>query len=156
GIPLVVQLGKWRRQITIDITHACGNNPIADGTVRLPRNQGEGNIPLTAVTTGASDALECVLRKMGIDAAEFQLPTTTTGRIKIYQETGASFTTGTTPSADSLWGGTGTKGGAGKNGQPGLASYDVVLLPCPGDSPGGNPSTAGVAPTRSATDAPGY
>jgi hypothetical protein len=158
GIPLVVQLGKWRRQITIDVTNTCGNNPIADGTVRLPKNRGEGNIPLTAVTTGSSDALECVLKKMGVDAAEFQLPTTSTGRIKIYKETGASFTSGTTPDASNLWGGTGANGGTGTNGQPGLSSYDMVLLPCPGDSPSGgtNPSTAGQPPTRAATDAPGY
>jgi len=58
GIPLVIQLGKWRHQVTIDVPNQCGDNPIADGLVRLPRNQGEGNIPLTAVTTGASDALE--------------------------------------------------------------------------------------------------
>jgi len=158
GIPLVVQLGKWRRQITIDATNGCGDNPIPDGTVRLPKNQSEGNIPLTAVTTGSSDALECVLRKMGVDASEFQLPTTSTGRIKIYKETGASFTTGTTPDASNLWGGTGVDGGTGTNGQPGLSSYDMVLLPCPGDSPSGgtNPSTAGQPPSRAATDAPGY
>ena len=158
GIPLVVQLGKWRRQITIDVPTSCGDNHIADGTVRLPKNQGEGNIPLTAVTTGSSDALECVLKKMGIDTAEFQLPTTVSGRIKIYKETGASFTSGTTPGADTLWGGTGTNGGTGKNGQPGLSSYDMVLLPCPGDSPSGanNPSTPGAAPSRADTDAAGY
>jgi hypothetical protein len=158
GIPLVVQLGKWRRQITIDVTNTCGDNPIADGTVRLPRNRGEGNIPLTAVTTGSSDALECVLKKMGVDAAEFQLPTTATGRIKIYKETGASFTSGSTPDASDLWGGTGANGGTGNNGQPGLSSYDMVLLPCPGDLPSGgtNPSTAGQPPTRAAMDATGY
>ncbi|HEX7597323.1 MAG TPA: hypothetical protein VF518_03855 [Polyangia bacterium] len=158
GIPLVVQLGKWRRQITIDVTNTCGDNPITNGLVRLPKNQGEGNIPLTAVTTGSSDALECVLKKMGVDTSEFQLPTAATGRIKIYKETGASYTSGTTPNASDLWGGTGTKGGTGANGQPGLSSYDMVLLPCPGDIPSGssNPSTAGQPPSRASTDAAGY
>ncbi len=151
GIPLVVQLGKWRRQITIDVTNTCGNNPIADGTVRLPRNQGEGNIPLTAVTTGQVDALECVLRKMGVDAAEFQLPAATTGRIKIYKENGANADTGTPPAATTLWGGTGTE----------LSKYDLVLLPCPGDRPASdlnipNMSQAGAAPSLAATDAAGY
>ncbi len=157
GIPLVVQLGKWRRQITVDITHSCGDNPIPDGTVRLPRNHSEGNIPLTAVTTGSVDALECVIRKMGVDASEFTAPTGT-GRIRIYRETGATLASGTTPDASSLWGGTGPNGGSGTNGQPGLSSYDMVLLPCPGDSPSGgnNPSTAGAAPSRAQTDAPGY
>ena len=159
GIPLVVQLGKWRRQITIDVPNSCGDNPIPDGKVRLPRNRGEGNIPLTAVTTGSSDALECVLKKMGVDAAEFTVPTGT-GRIRIYKETGASLASsaGTTPDASNLWGGTGPKGGTGTNGQPGLSSYDMVLLPCPGDSPSGanNPSTPGAAPSRAVTDAAGY
>ncbi len=157
NIPLVVQLGKWRRQITISISNSCADNPLPDGTVRLPRNQSEGNIPLTAVTTGASDALECVLRKMGVDASEFTAPTDS-GRIRIYKETGASLATGTTPDAATLWGGTGPNGGTGTDGQPGLASYDVVLLPCPGDVPSGmaNPSTPGQPPSRATTDAPGY
>ena len=156
-IPLVVQLGKWRRQISIKISNTCGDNPLADGTVRLPRNQSEGNIPLTAVTTGSADALECVLRKMGIDAAEFTAPTGT-GRIRIYRENGASLAAGTTPEASTLWGGTGPNGGTGTNGQPGLSSYDMVLLPCTGDiaSSVANPSKPGEPPSRAATDAPGY
>jgi hypothetical protein len=157
NIPLVVQLGKWRRQITVNISNSCADNPLEDGTVRLPRNQGEGNIPLTAVTTGSVDALECVLRKMGVDASEFTLPTGT-GRIRIYTETGAKLASGTTPDAVTLWGGTGPKGGSGTSGQPGLSSYDMVLLPCPGDAPSGaaNPSTPGEPPSRTKTDAPGF
>ena len=149
GIPLVVQLGKWRRQITIDVPNACADNPIPDGTVRLPRNKTEGNIPLTAVTTGSADALECVLRKMGIDASEFTLPTGN-GRIRIYRENGANLSSNDAPSATTLWDGTGAKGGTGTSGQPGLASYDVVLLPCPGDppTPVTNPSPDGAAPSR--------
>jgi hypothetical protein len=145
SIPLVVQLGKWRRQITVTIDKQCADNPLPDGTVRLPRNQSEGNIPLTAVTTGQVDALECVLRKMGVDASEFTLPTGN-GRIRIYKENGASLAAGTTPDATTLWGGTGAKGGTGTNGQPGLSSYDMVLLPCAGDAP----RSAGAAPSRAA------
>jgi hypothetical protein len=145
NIPLVVQLGKWRMQITVNINKPCTDNPLPDGAVRLPRNRSEGNIPLTAVTTGQVDALECVLRKMGVDASEFTLPTGS-GRIRIYRENGASLFSGTTPDATTLWGGTGVNGGSGTNGQPGLGSYDVVLLPCPGDRPSG----AGAPPTRAA------
>jgi hypothetical protein len=136
NIPLVVQLGKWRRQITVTIDKQCADNSLPDGTVRLPRNQSEGNIPLTAVTTGKVDALECVLRKMGVDASEFTLPTGK-GRIRIYRMNGASLAAGTTPDAKTLWGGTGSKGGTGTDGQPGLSSYDMVLLPCDGDAPRG-------------------
>jgi hypothetical protein len=143
NIPLVVQLGKWRRQITVTIDKPCTDNSLPDGTVRLPRNQSEGNIPLTAVTTGQVDALECVLRKMGVDASEFTLPTGN-GRIRIYKENGASLASGTTPDAKTLWGGTGAKGGTGTDDQPGLSSYDMVLLPCAGDLP----RSAGAAPSR--------
>jgi hypothetical protein len=164
GIPLVVQLGKWRREITVDITNSCGDNPIPDGTVRLPASQAEGNIPLTAVATGWADALECVLSEMGVASSEFTAPTGT-GRIRIYQQQGLSGLNGaglangqTAPSAATLWGGTGPNGGSGTNGQPGLSSYDMVLLPCAGDTPakGTNPSTPGDPPTLEATDAAGY
>src|SRR6185503_4784509 len=59
GIPLIVQLGKWRRQLTINVT-ACTNNALPAGTVRLPRNKTEGDIPLTAISTGRVDTLECL------------------------------------------------------------------------------------------------
>jgi hypothetical protein len=144
-IPLVVELGKWRRQITINVPNACADNPIPDGTVRLPKNKTEGNIPLTAVTTGWVDALECVLLKMGVDASEFTLPTGN-GRIRIYkQPSGASFTSGTTPDAATLWDGIGVNGGPGKEGQPGLSSYDMVLLPCDGDRPSADGEPTGHA-----------
>src|SRR5262249_41970975 len=82
NIPLIVQLGRWRRQITISVTR-CTNNALTAGTVRLPRTKAEGDIPLTAISTGDVDTLECLIRKMGVDDSEFTNPNGT-GRMRIY------------------------------------------------------------------------
>jgi hypothetical protein len=109
-IPVVIQLGRWRKQITV-VTTACANTsiPIVDaaspttfvgGAARpapdavsaaLPRNKADGDIPLTAISTGNVDGLECVFRKIGIDDAEFTNPSGN-GRIRFYQDNGAVIT----------------------------------------------------------------
>ncbi len=132
GIPLVVQLGRWRRQITVDVL-PCQDNALPDGTVRLPRNRLEGDIPHIAIATGDVDALECVLVKSGIDATEFTDPTVaspgTSGRIhayKAYYRTGRNYNHGAiidanTPSENQLFDTAGE-----------LEKYDMVMLPCGG------------------------
>ena len=121
GIPIVVQLGSWRRQTTIDVL-PCVDTVLPVGTVRLPRNQSEGDIPLTAVSTGNHDTIECLLRKIGIDDAEFTHPSGT-GRIHLYRGTGAVIDAAT-PDESAL---KGTVNGGGSWGR-----YRQVLLPCEG------------------------
>jgi hypothetical protein len=118
-IPLVVQLGRWRRQIIIPSITACTTNALPPSLTRMPRNQSEGDIPLIAVATGQADQTECVLMKMGIDQAEFTQPTGS-GRVQFYKANGSDLGPGTPP-AETLWGS-----------PPTLAAYDMVVLPCVG------------------------
>jgi hypothetical protein len=118
-IPLVIQLGRWRRQVTIPSVAACTDTPLPTSLTRLPRNQAEGDIPLTAIATGSADALECVLMKMGVDQSEFTLPSGT-GRVQVYRSNGVDVGPGTPP-AESLWGD-----------PTALARYDQVLFSCEG------------------------
>ncbi len=71
NIPLVIQSGKWRRQIVIPSVNQCTNTIIASSSTRFPRNKFEGDIPQIAVVTGNGDAAECIFRKIGIDDTEF-------------------------------------------------------------------------------------
>jgi hypothetical protein len=123
GIPLVVQLGKWRYETTIDVM-PCVDNVLPPGKARLARTQAEGHIPLTAVSTGNVDALECVLRKMGVADSEFSNPTGS-GRIHFYRNNGARYDA-TTPAQEMLVGGS-TDGGTGA-----WDRYDQILFPCEG------------------------
>jgi hypothetical protein len=64
SVPLVLQVGKWRRAITVNTSmNSCGNTQEADKTLSLPGTlAGAGpndNMPDIAVSTGSADTLEC-------------------------------------------------------------------------------------------------
>lgn len=84
NVPLVMEVGKWRREVTIPNVSSCQENVIEDHEItRLPRNQGEGHLPKIAMVTGHSDAVECLLRKIGISDDEFTTDAGS-GRVNMY------------------------------------------------------------------------
>jgi hypothetical protein len=145
GVMLVVQLGRWRRLFSVNITTSCGANSVPAGTLTMPKNHTEGDIPRIGILTGGFDPIECVLRKMGVDDTEFTDPGGA-GHIQFYLAAdpnvppnpfapfgnecpvnpygyGAKIDANT-PNEATLFGMTG--------GQPTINQYDVVLLACEG------------------------
>ena len=126
NVPLVVQIGKWRRQVTVPTVTACTNTAFS---TRLPKNHGEGDIPMIAMVTGRTDQMECALRDIGLEDAEFTDPGGN-GRINLYlsdQNPGAQISA-QTPSESSLMGNPAT-----------LNQYDIVLVASAGAVAGANP-----------------
>jgi hypothetical protein len=130
NIPLVIQLGRWRRMISIPTVASCTNTALTALQTRMPTKEAEfntfDNIPLMAFATGAVDGLECVLRKIGVADTQFSDPATQggTGRIRFYKGEGAAGAqiSANTPSATQLWSGT----------TPDIDQYDMVYFPCQG------------------------
>lgn len=126
NLPVVIQVGKWRRQITIPTVTSCADNAIPAGMTRLPANKGEGDMPQIALTTGGADALECLLRKLGISESEFT-PAGSSGRVHLFGGVGGtnqfSSSLGGAPfaNATTLWANVDS-----------LKIYDVVILSCEG------------------------
>lgn len=122
NIPLVVQIGKWRRVVTLPKVEKCVDNPVDKDLTRLPKNQKEGHIPKIAVTTGGCDHLACLLPKLGLDASEYT-PASGTGRLNLFQgaedqNVPAPAPSGTPP-ATSLWASVDS-----------LKKYDMVVMSC--------------------------
>jgi hypothetical protein len=128
NIPLIITIGKFRRQITIPTVAECTDNALGTADTRLPKNHTEGDIPKIAITTGSADSMECLPRKLGIDDAEI---TTSAGpgRIHMYAGNGVgkfngSFAGGpgqALSGAEPFW-----------NSLTNLSQYDVVILSCEG------------------------
>jgi hypothetical protein len=127
GVPLVIQVGKWRREITVPGVTACADTPLTDvNMTRLPRNQDEGHLPRIAITTGGQDALECLLRKVGISDSEF---TTDTGNGRVHLFAGYE---GTNAFDVSLGGAAFTPVAPWWDSLTNLDDYDVILHACDG------------------------
>jgi hypothetical protein len=126
-VPLVIQVGDWRREINIGSVEACKDTAIADQTLRLPARQSEGNLPKIAVATGRLDALECLVRKLGVAPEEFTNPGDG-GQVQLFAGYGGTprYASGMNAGADfpptqALW-----------HDADSLKGYDIVLLSCDG------------------------
>jgi len=139
-IPLVIQTGRWRRQTVIPTITACATTALPTCTAAtaasgacltsLPQTKAQGDIPHMAFATGSVDALECVIRKIGVADSEFTNPGGT-GRINLYvgllgfdqfgdpTAIGGAQMNASTPSESQLVGSLAT-----------MSEYDMVLFPC--------------------------
>jgi len=126
NIPLVVQIGKWRKEIFIKNVTACQDNP--QGAITLPKTHAEGSIPSIAVSTGGADSLECLLERVGVDPSEYTGDPNGTGRVHIFQGAGGNNTQNPAgpSSPSSLW-----------DSDTDLKRYDIVMFSCEGSPTSG-------------------
>jgi hypothetical protein len=160
NLPLVVQIGKWRRRITVPEVADCATTTLPDSgptQLRLPRSQKEGDMPQMAILTGGADDLACLLTRVGVDPSEYAAPHSG-GRVDVYQglATAGSFTG---PGGGLSVYGPGLSGGVAGDctttscplwsSTSSLDAYDLVFLGCEGaayDQPdGGDAGDAVVA-----------
>jgi hypothetical protein len=141
NVPLVVQVGKWRKESVLPNVQACADNAVPDaGMTRLPSRQAEGHLPRIGIATGGADTLECLLKKVGVDENEFSLPTGP-GRVNIFAgyAGGTGYADGGSyPPVTALWNDAGT-----------LEGYDVLLLSCEGQLPDPNKTPAAAVEMQS-------
>ena len=116
-------------------------------TLRFARNQNEGDIPKIAFVTGGSDALECSLRKIGIDDAEFSdsavginstsgntavSSSSPAGRVGLYQRNASGGVKAPSYAGSTTAVSTVQKGYALFGTASILDGYNVLMLPCDG------------------------
>jgi len=142
-VPLVIQTGKWRKQLVIANVAACEDLPLPMTDTRLPRDRSEGDMPLIAISTGAADALECLPLKLGIAPKEITTQAAG-GRIQLVTnpvaggQGAASFQAnwpggaGNMSNSQTLWSSVNN-----------LKAYDIVILSCEGSQyPATKPTTS--------------
>jgi hypothetical protein len=146
SVPIVVQAGKWRREVMLASVTKCQDNPVQDGALRLPRNRMEGDMPEMALLTGGCDDMACFLMNMGIDSSEFGAPHSG-GRVDVYQ--GNSMPLGVGGPGPGL--SNGTAGNCTNTSCPLWASkasfefYDMAIFSCECAEQGGKADAGGAA-----------
>jgi len=140
NVPLVMQIGKWRKQVTINVT-ACTNNAQSMGSLKLPGTIAAGdtndNMPDIAVSTGSADTLECLMQRIGLPASEYSAGAGGAGHVHVFsggttggggggggrvgREENPGWATTAPPSPTTLW-----------DSQAHMMPYDILLLSCEG------------------------
>jgi hypothetical protein len=135
-VPLVLQVGKWRREVTVTTTACTNTTPSMKLTLpgTLVGAGPNDNMPDIAVSTGSADTLECLMQRIGIPASEYGNGAGGTGHVHLFsggstggQQGGGRVGTAERPgwgapaSSTSLW-----------DSQAHLMPYDILLLSCEG------------------------
>jgi len=139
-VPLVIQAGKWRKQLVIPHVDDCatvdldaifnsGTGTLQDQhQMRLPSKSSEGDMPLIAFTSGY-DPAECFLLHVGIDQSEFVPPGSSTGHVQFFtgkmsggNGNGSQIAGGNTPLETYQW----------WSDSSNLLQYDMVFNACEG------------------------
>jgi len=120
NVPIVIQIGKWRRQVSVPEVLECQDNPLPANLTSLPKSRDEGDMPRIAMVTGSCDAIECLIKKLGVSPSEFTIPSGP-GRIHMYAANGANKLVNNDAfgTAVSLWGDLDK-----------LKQYDIVMNSC--------------------------
>ena len=148
NIPLIITIGKWRRQIVIPHVAQCTDMPLAATDTSLPKDHMQGDIPQIALTTGSADSLECLIRKLGVADSEITIPSKG-GRVHFYHGNGVTkFVSGWAggsadvfPDATTVW-----------NTQTTLNPYDIVIFSCEGSQRPGTKSQAAMDAVKAYAD----
>lgn len=120
NIPIVIQVGKWRRQITVPNVTECQDNPLVAADTSLPRTKLQGDIPKMALVSGLCDEIECLMRKIGVADSEFTNDSGN-GSIHLYASNGLNSITGGAALSPmtALWGDLDK-----------LKQYDAIFMSC--------------------------
>ena len=132
-IPVVIQTGKWRRTIVVPAVNECAETALGAADTRLPKNKAEGYLPKIAISTGSADALECLVRKLGIDDGELTSDGGP-GQLHLYADSGAGNGQGANKFRTGFAGGSGNFASSKMlwSDVNKLKSYDIVILSCEG------------------------
>lgn len=145
NIPVIVQVGKWRRTYTFPSINKCvANTAPSNDVFRLPKNQSEGHLPHMAITTGGADTMECMFRRMGVDDAEFA---PTTGRITLFAGKGSGGNSVTTKFNAANGGTTFPDSRAFWNSITAMNAYDIITYSCEGAANDGDKTAMGIPNT---------
>ena len=129
AVRLVIQVGKWRREVMVPDVAACSETAVDAALTRLPRTSDEGHIPRIAISTGHDDTLECLARDIGIADSEIASPA---GRVRFYVGNGTG----------QFDGGAAFESRGVLTTASALNTYDAVLLGCEGRSAPADPTGA--------------
>jgi hypothetical protein len=147
-VPVVIQVGKWRRQIVLPQLAACQDTPVTTADTTLPKSSTDASpntrmingapavdLPNIAITTGDADALECLVLKLGI-AHEEITNDSGSGHVHLYTNNGIDLKDRGAQQFQAGWpGGDGSAFGDAQTlwgSFDTLAKFDIVMLSCEG------------------------